>query len=84
MNNGDTVLALNPKDGGHISHTKLGCRSIRPIYFSLNQNLEVNYELFEDQIIKEKPKLVIVGASSYIKEFDYKKYTQSHHVIRFH
>lgn len=73
LNNGDTVLALNPKDGGHISHTKLGCRSIRPIYFSLNQNLEVNYELFEDQIIKEKPKLVIVGASSYIKEFDYKK-----------
>lgn len=73
LNNGDTVLALNPKDGGHISHTKLGCRDIRPIYFSLNKNLEIDYEMLENQIINEKPKLVIVGASSYIKEFDYQK-----------
>ena len=73
LNSGDTVLALNPKDGGHISHTKLGCRDIRPIYFSLNKNLEIDYEMLENQIINEKPKLVIVGASSYIKEFDYQK-----------
>lgn len=73
LNNGDTVLALNPKDGGHISHTKLGCRDIRPVYFTLNQDLEIDYELLERQIINESPKLIIVGASSYIKEFDYQK-----------
>lgn len=73
LNNGDTVLALNPKDGGHISHTKLGCRDIRPIYFSLNEDLEIDYELLEKQIISVHPKLVIVGASSYIKEFDYQR-----------
>lgn len=73
LKNGDTVLALNPKDGGHISHTKLGCRDIRPVYFSLNENLEIDYDLFERQIIEENPKLIIVGASSYIKEFDYQK-----------
>lgn len=73
LRNGDTVLALSPKDGGHISHSKLGCRNIRPIYFSLNENLEIDYELFEQQIKSENPKLVIVGASSYIKEFDYQK-----------
>lgn len=73
LNNGDTVLALNPKDGGHISHTKLGCRNITPVYFSLNEKLEIDYELFEKQIKNIRPKLVIVGASSYIKEFDYQK-----------
>lgn len=73
LNNGDTVLVLNPKDGGHISHTKLGCRNIQPVYFSLNKNLEIDYNLFEKQIINIHPKLVIVGASSYIKEFDYQK-----------
>lgn len=73
LNNGDTVLALNPKDGGHISHTKLGCRDIQPIYFSLNEDLELDYELLEKQIISVHPKLIIVGASSYIKEFDYQK-----------
>lgn len=73
LKNGDSVLALSPKDGGHISHTKLGCRDIKPEYFSLNENLEIDYELFEKQIIKVQPKLVIVGASSYTKEFDYQK-----------
>ena len=73
LKNGDTVLALSPKDGGHISHTKLGCRDIRPVYFSLNKNLEIDYELLEKQIKDMHPKLVIVGASSYIKEFDYQK-----------
>lgn len=73
LNDGDTILALSPKDGGHISHTKLGCRNIRPVYFSLTENLEVDYDLFEKQIKSIHPKLVIVGASSYIKEFDYQK-----------
>ena len=73
LKNGDTVLALSPKDGGHISHTKLGCRDIKPVYFSLNENLEIDYELLEKQIKDVLPQLVIVGASSYVKEFDYQK-----------
>jgi len=73
LKNGDTVLALNPKDGGHISHTKLGCRDIKPVYFSLNENLGIDYELLEKQIENIHPQLVIVGASSYVKEFDYQK-----------
>ncbi len=73
LNNGDTVLVLSPKDGGHISHTKLGCRDICPIYFHLDKDLEIDYKILEDQIKKVQPKLIIVGASSYIKEFDYKK-----------
>lgn len=73
LKNGDTVLALSPKDGGHISHTKLGCRDIKPVYFSLNKNLEIDYELLEKQIKNIHPQLVIVGASSYTKEFDYQK-----------
>lgn len=73
LKNGDTVLALSPKDGGHISHTKLGCRNIKPVYFSLNENLEIDYELLEKQIKCIHPQLVIVGASSYVKEFDYQK-----------
>ena len=35
--------------------------------------MEIDYELLEKQIIEMHPKLVIVGASSYIKEFDYQK-----------
>lgn len=73
LKNGDTVLALNPKDGGHISHTKLGCRNIRPVYFPLDDQLEIDYDMFEILLKEVSPKLVIVGASSYIKEFNYQK-----------
>lgn len=73
LKSGDNILALSPKNGGHISHTKLGCRDITPHYFSLDHNLEVDYDNLEYMINKVKPSLVIVGASSYIKEFNYKK-----------
>lgn len=73
LKNGDKILALSPKDGGHISHTKLGCRDIHPYYFTLDNNLEVNYVHLEEMIKSINPQLVIVGASSYIKEFNYKK-----------
>lgn len=73
LNDGDIVLSLNPKDGGHISHTKMGCRNISVFYFELDNNLDVNYITLENLLQKYHPKLIIVGASSYPKEFDYQK-----------
>lgn len=73
LNDGDTVLSLNPKDGGHISHTKLGLRNIGVAYFSLDDDLNIDYSCLERQIETLRPKLIIVGASSYIKEFNYKR-----------
>lgn len=73
LDDGDTVLSLNPRDGGHISHTKMGGRNIKVKYFVLNTDLEVDYNYLEDLLKTYHPKLVIVGASSYVKEFDYQK-----------
>ena len=73
LNDGDNILAIKPIDGGHISHTKLGCRNINPYYFSFDENGDVNYSNLEKMIEKVHPSLVIIGASSYTKEFDYKK-----------
>ena len=76
LKDGDYVLSLNPKDGGHISHTKMGCRNIIVKYFTLNKDYEVDYDILEDLVHKFRPKLVIVGASSYPKEFNYKKISE--------
>lgn len=73
LSDGDTVLSLNPKDGGHISHTKLGSRNINVAYYSLDDDLNLDYSNLEKEIISLSPNLIIVGASSYIKEFNYKK-----------
>lgn len=76
LKDGDVVLSLNPKDGGHISHTKMGCRNISVKYYTLNKDYEIDYNILEDLLKKYHPQLVIVGASSYPKEFNYKKISE--------
>ena len=79
----DTIMCLSPKDGGHISHSKLGCRNLHTEYIHLDNQLEIDYNILEKKLISKKPALVVVGASSYIKEFDYKRIyeiTSNHNV----
>lgn len=71
IENNDYILSLSPRDGGHISHTYTGKGTVK--YYHLDTKFDIDYEELKDLLIKYKPKLIIVGASSYAKEFDYKK-----------
>lgn len=72
LNDGDTVLSLDTKSGGHISHNKF-VKNIKLSNFGLTNNYEINYDELESLIINEHPKLVIIGASSYPNRIDYKR-----------
>ena len=72
---GDKFLGLNLSHGGHLSHGS-------PVNFSglVFQALEYNvshetglvdYEQMEDVARRERPKLIIGGASAYSREWDY-------------
>ncbi|MFI3166470.1 MAG: aminotransferase class V-fold PLP-dependent enzyme [Bacillota bacterium] len=79
LNDGDTVLSLSPKDGGHVSHSKLGCRNINVVYYNLDENNILQMPLLKKLIITHKPKLVIVGGSSYPREHRYKEISEIAH-----
>ena len=75
MNPGDKFLGLNLSHGGHLSHGS-------PVNFSglCFQALEygvkedtgyVDYEMMEEVALRERPKLLIGGASAYSREWDY-------------
>ncbi len=75
MNPGDKFLGLNLAHGGHLSHGS-------PVNFSglMFQALEYNvkedtglvdYEQMEEVARRERPKLIIGGASAYSREWDY-------------
>ena len=75
MNPGDKFLGLNLSHGGHLSHGS-------PVNFSglMFQALEygvkedtgyVDYEMMEEVALRERPKLLIGGASAYSREWDY-------------
>lgn len=75
MNPGDKFLGLNLSHGGHLSHGS-------PVNFSglMYQALEYNvreedglidYEQMEEVARRERPKLIVGGASAYCREWDY-------------
>ena len=72
---GDKLLGLNLSHGGHLSHGS-------PVNFSglMFQALEYNvkedtglvdYDQMEEVALRERPKLLIGGASAYSREWDY-------------
>lgn len=80
MKPGDKFLGLNLSHGGHLSHGS-------PVNFSglMFQALEygvkedtgyVDYDMMEEVALKERPKLLIGGASAYSREWDYARMRQ--------
>lgn len=75
LNPGDKFLGLNLSHGGHLSHGS-------PVNFSglMYQALEYNvkaedgrvdYDQMEEVALRERPRLIIGGASAYSREWDY-------------
>lgn len=71
LNENDVVLSLAPKNGGHISHTKLSGKSNKVVHYSLDANLDIDLTVLENLIINNKPKLLIIGMSSYSKSINF-------------
>lgn len=75
----DIVLSLSPKDGGHISHNKISKTQNKVINYHLTSEFKFDYDEIEEITKKNKPKLIIVGASSYPLEINYKRIAQIAH-----
>lgn len=72
---GDTFLGLDLSHGGHLSHGSLVNSSgilYRPVAYGVKEETgRVDYDMMEEIALKEKPKLIIGGASAYSREWDY-------------
>jgi glycine hydroxymethyltransferase len=77
LNPGDTFLGLDLAHGGHLSHGSLVNSSgilYRPVAYSVKEDTGlVDYDQMEEIAIKEKPKLIIGGASAYSRDWDYER-----------
>ena len=77
MEPGDTFMGLDLSHGGHLSHGS-PVNSSGILYNAVSYGLDektgrVEYEAMEELAIKEKPKLLVGGASAYSREWDYKR-----------
>lgn len=77
LNPGDKFLGLNLSHGGHLSHgSPVNFSGL--VYKALEYNVRedtglVDYDQMEEIAIRERPRLIIGGASAYSREWDYRR-----------
>ncbi|MDR0575791.1 MAG: serine hydroxymethyltransferase [Tannerella sp.] len=77
MNPGDTFLGLNLAHGGHLSHGS-PVNSSGILYRATEYNVKedsgrVDYDQMEEVAVREKPRLIVGGASAYSREWNYRR-----------
>jgi glycine hydroxymethyltransferase len=74
---GEKVLGLNLSMGGHLTHgspANFSGKNYHALFYGVKKETGlVDYEQMEEIAMKEKPKMIICGASAYSRDWDYKK-----------
>ncbi len=72
---GDTFMGLDLSHGGHLSHgapVNLSGILYRPVAYTVSKDTgTIDYEHMEEVALKEKPKMIVAGASAYPRDWDY-------------
>ena len=76
----DKVLGMNLNHGGHLTHgykLSFSGQDYEIISYDLDSETEtINYDKLKDLVLKEKPKMIIAGASAYSRQIDFKKFRE--------
>lgn len=77
---GDTILAMDLACGGHLSHghpLNFSGKFYNIIAYGLNEETEMlDYKQIEELALKNKPKMIIAGASAYPRIIDPKRFRE--------
>lgn len=72
---GDTFMGLDLSHGGHLSHgSPVNSSGIlyRQVAYGVNETTgTIDYDQMEETALREKPKLIIAGASAYSRDWDF-------------
>lgn len=78
MNPGDTFLGMDLAQGGHLTHgspVNFSGKLYKALHYGLDPRTEmIDYNLLEDIAKKEKPKMILAGASAYPRIIDFEKF----------
>lgn len=80
LNKGDKVMGMNLSDGGHLTHGhSLNFSGID--YEIVDYRVDsdtgyLDYDKVREIALKEKPKMIIAGASAYSRSIDFKKFRE--------
>lgn len=77
---GDKILGFNLSHGGHLSHgspVNISGKYFQPFFYGVEQETGlIDWNKVEETAHREKPKLIICGASAYSRDWDYVRLRQ--------
>ena len=80
LNHKDKVMGLNLSHGGHLTHgysINFSGLDYDIVSYNLDKETEsINYDEVEKLALKEKPKMIIAGASAYSLKIDFKRFKE--------
>ena len=72
---GDKILGFDLSHGGHLTHgspVNFSGKLYKPFFYGVSEDTGlVNYEMMEEVARREKPKMIVCGASAYSRDWDY-------------
>lgn len=72
---GDKILGFDLSHGGHLTHgspVNFSGKLYRPYFYGVSKETGlVDYDLMEETAKRERPKMIICGASAYSRDWDY-------------
>lgn len=80
INPGDTILGFDLSHGGHLTHgstVNFSGKLYRPTFYGVEKETgQINYDNIAAIALKEKPKLIICGASAYSRDLNYARFRE--------
>ena len=78
LNAGDKILGFDLSHGGHLTHgspVNFSGKLYQTSFYGVDQETgRIDYDAMEETALKEKPKLIITGASAYSRDWDYERF----------
>ncbi len=75
---GDKILGFDLSHGGHLTHgspVNFSGKLFKTCFYGVDEKTGVlNYDKIQETAIKEKPQLIIAGASSYSRDLDFERF----------
>lgn len=72
---GDKIMGMSLSHGGHLSHghpVNFSGMFFEVVHYEVDRETKMlNYDALEKQVVKEKPKLFVAGASAYPRTIDF-------------
>ncbi len=76
---GDKILGMNLDHGGHLTHgspVNISGSYFETSFYGVEENGFIDYDKVRRTALKERPKLIVAGASAYARVIDFKKFRE--------